>query len=718
MGWVVADAVSAQGAFGSATDGDLDIAYALILAHYQWGSAGAVNYLAEAQKMITQGIKASNITTAGKVNLGDWQNNTTNDTRPSDWMIDHFRAYKSVTNDATWDNVVNTTYSLVNTIQTGYSPSTGLLPDFVTGNPAKPAAANFLEGPNDGKYYYNACRVPLRLVMDYGHYGTAGAKTAVNKIMTWAKTTTGGNPSAFKAGYGLDGSNISGNGYASAVFIAPTVAAATCDAAHQSYLNSGWSSIVNMKEGYFEDTYNLLCMLYISGNWWKPDGNVTPPANQLPVVSLTSPTNNATFTAPATVSIAAAASDADGTISKVEFYNGSTLLFSDATSPYSYSWTNVAAGSYIITAKAYDNLNAITTSTAANITVNSTANQLPTVSLTSPANNASFTAPASVSIAATASDIDGTISKVEFYNGSTLLFSDATSPYSYNWTNVAVGSYSITAKAYDNLNAVKASTARSITVSAVANQLPTVTLTSPTNNATYTAPASVSIAATASDADGTISKVEFYNGSTLLFSDATSPYSYSWTNVAAGSYSITAKAYDNLNAVKTSTAVLITVNASSGGTCSTLPQYVAGTTYATNQKVKNINNQYNCLVGGWCSSTAAWAYEPGVGTAWTQAWSLVGACTTAKTGVEGNGLNISIYLNPVQDQMTLVFESENNTYINVIIYNNLGQQVYNEYQRVEIGNGNIHIATSEWASGMYIVKVNSNNFNQTYQIIK
>jgi len=528
MGWVVADAASAQGHFGSATDGDLDIAYALILAHYQWGSAGAVNYLAEAQKMITQGIKASNITTAGKVNLGDWQNNTTNDTRPSDWMIDHFRAYKSVTNDATWDNVVNTTYSLINTIQTSYSPSTGLLPDFVTGNPAKPAAANFLEGPNDGKYYYNACRVPLRIVMDYGHYGTASAKTAANKIITWAKTTTGGNPTAFKAGYGLDGSNISGNGYQAGVFIAPTVAAATCDAAHQNYLNSGWSAIVNMKQDYFSDSYNLLCMLYISGNWWKPDGSVTPPGNVSPTVSLTSPTNNATFTAPATVSIAA----------------------------------------------------------------------------------------------------------------------------------------------------------------------------------------------TASDADGTISKVEFYNGSTLLFSDATSPYSYSWANVAAGTYSITAKATDNAGGVKTSTAVNITVNAASGGTCSTLPQYVAGTTYATNQKVKNVNNQYNCLVGGWCSSTAAWAYEPGVGMYWTQAWSLVGACTTAKTGVEGNGLNISIYPNPVQDQMTLVFNSENNTYVNVSIYNNLGQVIYNDYQRVEMGTGNINIATSEWASGLYIVKITANNFNQTYQIVK
>jgi hypothetical protein len=56
-------------------------------------------------------------------------------------------------------------------------------------------------------------------------------------------------------------------------------------------------------------------------------------------------------------------------VSKVEFYNGTTLLGTAATTPYNFSWTNVVAGSYTLTAKAYDNLNAVTTSTAATVTV-------------------------------------------------------------------------------------------------------------------------------------------------------------------------------------------------------------------------------------------------------------------------------------------------------------------------------------------------------------
>jgi hypothetical protein len=193
--------------------------------------------------------------------------------------------------------------------------------------------------------------------------------------------------------------------------------------------------------------------------------NLATVSNQVPVVSITSPASGASFSAPATVSITASASDADGTVNKVEFYNGSTLLGTDATSPYSFTWSGVATGSYTLTAKAYDNLNAVATSSAINIAVNAGGtNQAPSVSITSPASGASFSAPATVSITASANDTDGTINKVEFYNGSTLLGSDATSPYSFTWSGVTTGSYTLTTKAYDNLNAVTTSSVVNITV--------------------------------------------------------------------------------------------------------------------------------------------------------------------------------------------------------------------------------------------------------------
>jgi hypothetical protein len=91
--------------------------------------------------------------------------------------------------------------------------------------------------------------------------------------------------------------------------------------------------------------------------------------NQAPSVSITSPTTNSVFTAGSTITINATASDADGTIANVEFYNGTTLLGSDIAAPYTFDWLNIAVGSYVITAKAFDNSGASTTSTSVNITV-------------------------------------------------------------------------------------------------------------------------------------------------------------------------------------------------------------------------------------------------------------------------------------------------------------------------------------------------------------
>lgn len=94
---------------------------------------------------------------------------------------------------------------------------------------------------------------------------------------------------------------------------------------------------------------------------------------------------------------------------------------------------------------------------------------------------------------------------------------------------------------------------------------PTVSLTAPTANQTYTAPATVSIAATATASAGrTINRVEFFNGTTKLGEDLTAPYTFSWTNVAAGTYTITAVARDNTGAQTTSAPITIIVNVPQG----------------------------------------------------------------------------------------------------------------------------------------------------------
>ena len=181
-----------------------------------------------------------------------------------------------------------------------------------------------------------------------------------------------------------------------------------------------------------------------------------------PTVTLTQPANGATFAAPATVSLAASASD-DGTVTRVEFFNGAAKLGEDTTAPYSFTWGGVGAGTYTITARATDDLGTSTTSAPSTITV-SAANTAPIVSITSPANGAIFSWKPTITITATASDPGGSVTRVEFRNGATVLGQDTSAPYAFTWRNVPPGSHTLTARATDNAGAVTTSSPVGITV--------------------------------------------------------------------------------------------------------------------------------------------------------------------------------------------------------------------------------------------------------------
>ncbi len=124
-----------------------------------------------------------------------------------------------------------------------------------------------------------------------------------------------------------------------------------------------------------------------------------------------------------------------------------------------------------------------------------------------------------------------------------------------------------------------------------ANVSPTISITAPANGATFVAPVSIDINATASDSDGNLSKVEFYQGATLLGTDTTgpSPYTYTWSCSTAGTYSLTAKATDNDGAATTSTAVTITVTAGS----SLKAQYKCQNTASSTQQIQPFIEIFN-----------------------------------------------------------------------------------------------------------------------------
>ena len=505
--------------------------------------------------------------------------------------------------------------------------------------------------------------------------------------------------------------------------------------------------------------------------------DVTVAPNSPPTVSITSPAGGASFIAPATVSVTANAADSDGTVASVAFFANGTAIGTDTAAPYTATFANVAAGTYTLTAVATDNQGATTTSSPVQITVTSipgrtnvalaangatasgsstysanypvsgaingdrkgvnwgagggwcdgtanawpdwlevdfagfktitevdvfsmqdaytapvdptptmtfnyyglrnfevqywngaawvdvpggaitsnnlvwrqitfaalttskirvyitsalntysrvieveawgsaaTGNQPPSVSITNPANGTTVAAPANLTVTASATDADGTVQQVAFYQNGQLIGSSATSSYSVPWNGVAAGSYTLTAVATDNLGAT--TTSAPVNVTAVNDVPPTIAIVSPANAATFTAPATITVLATASDSDGTVASVAFYANGQLIGSDTASPYSVAWANVAAGTYTLTAVATDNLGETTTSAAITITVSSipgrmnmalsTNGGVAS------ASSTYSANYPAAGaINGDRKGLNwgagGGWCDGTAnAW----------------------------------------------------------------------------------------------------------------
>jgi hypothetical protein len=279
----------------------------------------------------------------------------------------------------------------------------------------------------------------------------------------------------------------------------------------------------------------------------------TTTANQAPLVSLTAPANNASFTAPAAFTLTADATDSDDGIAKVEFYQGSVKLGEDTASPYEFNVTGLLVGNYAYTAIAIDAAGKTTLSSVVNVSVN--ASQPPTVVLTSPTQGDTFDAPASITVTADAQDADGSIALVEFFNGAVKIGEDTDFPYSITWTGVITGSYTLTAKATDNAATTTTSAAVTISVTNANNVAPSVAITAPSNGTTFAAGSSVNLAANAADTDGVISKVEFYQGVTKLGEDTAAPFTFTWSNVAAGNYALTAVATDNDGGTTTSSTV-------------------------------------------------------------------------------------------------------------------------------------------------------------------
>ncbi|MBL4807770.1 MAG: endoglucanase [Rhodobacteraceae bacterium] len=270
------DAGEDIGGSNSATDGDLDIAYALLLADKRWGSVGRYDYFAEAEIVMNAVLEFELSANGSYLTIGDWVNleddqTYVNMTRSSDFMVSHYRAFEIATGDRRWRRLRRGTYTLMLKL----APITGLMPDFITGLPRHPvpAPAGILEGPNDGAYSWNAARYPFRIALDYLLFTEPRAKLAMAPLNVWIVQATGGDPRRIASGYALNGAVLPDAYGNEMAFVSMFAVAAMLNPAGQDWLDALWHDIVakNLNsEDYFGNTLKMLALLALSGHWQAP----------------------------------------------------------------------------------------------------------------------------------------------------------------------------------------------------------------------------------------------------------------------------------------------------------------------------------------------------------------------------------------------------------------------------------------------------------------
>ncbi|HSW85417.1 MAG TPA: Ig-like domain-containing protein [Candidatus Saccharimonadales bacterium] len=287
-------------------------------------------------------------------------------------------------------------------------------------------------------------------------------------------------------------------------------------------------------------------------------GDTTPP-----FVNISQPSDGSTVWG--TILVLNSGSDLAGDINKCELYIDGNLIFSSNNNDCAYNWhtTQYSNGSHTIIVKDYDAVGNIGTDSST-FTVNNTTSSSdttpPTVSITTPTNNA--TVSGQVPIAANASDNVG-VSQVTFQVDGTTKVVDNSTPYSYTWdsTVLANGTHTINVIATDAAGNNSNSTI-TVNVNNGDRTAPTVSITSPANNSNVTG--QVPINASASDNVSVTSVVFQVDGNTKS-TTTTSPYSYTWdTNkFVSGTHTITAIASDAAGNTSTST---ISLNSTNGDT--------------------------------------------------------------------------------------------------------------------------------------------------------
>jgi endo-1,4-beta-D-glucanase Y len=241
---------------GAATDGDVDVASGLVVAHWQWPDAG---YDAKAKTLIAN-LRKVILDCSGKWTLypgcsGGRPWGGCNETDISYYSPAFFRYFAEISGDTAWSKMADDTQKIRDAAA---NASTGLVPDWQS------VSGTAGSGSRSGNYGFDAIRAPYKQCLDYLWHGTAEAGAWCKKLSTWAH---GVGVTALKDGYTLSGSATSNNHNMAAVGSFTIAAMANTQEIADAFV----AESAKMRDDYWYSSYlGNLYLLAMSGNMWTP----------------------------------------------------------------------------------------------------------------------------------------------------------------------------------------------------------------------------------------------------------------------------------------------------------------------------------------------------------------------------------------------------------------------------------------------------------------
>lgn len=255
MNWKI-NADGSVAGYNGATDAEEDAAMALIIAHHQWGSTGAIDYMTDALTLIDNMMLHEVEKPSYVLKPGDaWGGSTV--TNPSYFAPAYYRIFYELTGDTQWMQVLEKSYDI---LALNADPVTGLVSDWCT-------ASGTQSGGRTLNYFYDASRFPWRMATDYLWFGEPRAKDYCTKMANFVKNTVGGSTNI------VDGYTRSGTKTGSthnSTFVGTFALTGMADVSFQTHLNASYTdNVKTYPGGYFDQMLHTVSLFMLTGNFYR-----------------------------------------------------------------------------------------------------------------------------------------------------------------------------------------------------------------------------------------------------------------------------------------------------------------------------------------------------------------------------------------------------------------------------------------------------------------